>query len=204
MIAEILYEHVSEVYGIQLNKEKLLWGSIAPDITPFYKFIRHYKDESINYIAKEIVNLIFLSQGKDFEENNDAMLNKYMSKKLGVISHYLCDYTCYPHAERITCVSSKKAKEHLGYEMILNEYAKNHEFKTVDLNTEDLIINQRRTVIMIKDVKKFINEVVEEYEKREVDFENDLDFALTLNLKIFDYIFESVTENSAVYNLQTV
>lgn len=187
-----------------MNKEKLLWGSIAPDITPYYKFIRHYKNESINYISREIANLIFLCQGKDFEKGEDLMLNKYLSKKLGIISHYLCDYTCYPHAERITCVNSKRAREHLSYEMRLNEFSKNHQFHYLSLETEDLTFDSFRVVTVTNQVKNYINQVVEEYMTLDHSYEKDLNFALTLNIKITNFIFEAIRENVAEYTLQRV
>ena len=187
-----------------LNKEKLLWGSIAPDITPYYKFVRHYKNESLNYIAREITNVIFLCQGRDFENGEDLMLTKYLSKKLGVISHYLCDYTCYPHAERITCMNSKQAREHIKYEMMLNEFSKNHNFTKLDFKAKDLELNGSRVVTVTNLVKNYINDIVEEYMDLDHSYEKDLDFAYTLNMKVITFIFDIITENVLEYHLQRV
>ena len=78
----------------------MLWGSIAPDILPKYKFIRHYKDESIDYVVREIVKVIFMSRYVDFNKNIDAITMKVLSKKIGIISHYLTDFVCVPHSKR--------------------------------------------------------------------------------------------------------
>lgn len=37
-----IYENIFDIYGVKLDKEKLLWGSICPDILPKYKLVRHY------------------------------------------------------------------------------------------------------------------------------------------------------------------
>ena len=57
-IAKEIYKHFEEEYSLQLDKNKLLWGSIAPDIMPKYKLIRHYKSESILYVASQITKVI--------------------------------------------------------------------------------------------------------------------------------------------------
>lgn len=202
MVAEEIHKHVLDTYGITLHMDKLLWGSIAPDIMPFYKFIRHYKEESIGYISKEIVNVIFLLHGKDFRE--DSVLRKYLSKKLGIISHYLCDYVCYPHAVRMTCLSSKGAKEHLGYEVRLNDFAKDHTFQYLEFEPCDIHMESRRFVSLISQVREFINQVVEEYHRLPSSYEKDLNFAYTLNVKIADFIFETVLDSSQETIIETV
>ena len=68
IIAGHIYDNVFDIYGLKLNKEKLLWVSIAPDILPKYKFSRHYQDESINFVALEIMKLIFVSRFIDLSK----------------------------------------------------------------------------------------------------------------------------------------
>ena len=100
-----MHENIFDIYGLKLDKEKLLWGSVAPDILPHYKMIRHYKKESINFITREIMKIIFVSRYIDFNEKLDPVAMKVLSKKIGIISHYLSDYVCLAHANRWTFFS---------------------------------------------------------------------------------------------------
>ena len=81
IIAAEIYDNVYDIYGIKLDKDKLLWGSICPDILPQFRFIRHYKDESLNYIAKEIMRVIFISRYIEFNKILDPLAMKLLSKK---------------------------------------------------------------------------------------------------------------------------
>lgn len=180
----------------------MLWGSIAPDIMPFYKFIRHYKNESINYISKEIANLIILCQKAIWEIDPDPMLLSYISKKIGIISHYLCDYTCYPHAQRITCSSSKSAREHLGYEIKLNNFSKDHEFNLLQVNTKEIYVISYKYFSMRTEIKNYINDIVEEYMNAEPSFETDLNYALMLNIRIIDFVFNTIENSSKEWKVQ--
>ncbi len=65
MIANIISNEVEDKYDILLDNNKLTWGSVAPDYLPKYKFIRHYKDESINFVANEILKIILFTKYVD-------------------------------------------------------------------------------------------------------------------------------------------
>ena len=75
-------DNIYDIYGIKLDKNKLLWGSVAPDILPQFRLHRHYKKESLNYIVNEIIKLIFLSRFVDFNSAADPLAIKLLSKKL--------------------------------------------------------------------------------------------------------------------------
>ncbi len=162
-----------------------MWNSIAPDIMPFFKAIPYYKEESLDYIAKQIVDLIFLSQKHNLA-TEDHFLTKYFSKKLGIISHYLADYTCYPHAKRIRCTSHKNGQIHLNYEKGLNQYLPQHEFTQVRLDSVD--IETKKYTKMVAQIKEFILEAVRVYEDQPEDYKTDLNFAFALNQRIVDGI----------------
>lgn len=161
---------------------------------------RHYKDESINFIVKEIVQIIFLCRYVDFSVELDPTLNKFLSKKIGVISHYLCDYTCYPHAYRMTFANSMRA--HIKYEMDLNEYAKTHLFTNDVINVEIDELKNNNIIKLFPKVKKYINMVVEEYMEQKESFANDLNYALNLNVNIATFIIEEIINYSEDLELQ--
>jgi hypothetical protein len=189
IIASNIYDNVYDIYGVKLNKDKLLWGSVAPDIVPKYKFIRHYQKESINYITKEIMKIIFLSRYIDFNKILDPFAMNLLSSKIGIISHYLSDYVCLPHANRWTFADSML--KHIKYESSLNEYAVKHTFIKNVIDTNDIDIFENEFTTLKTKIKHYIQNVVEEYSLKS-GFDNDLNFALSLNLKITYFILDTI------------
>lgn len=193
IIASNVYDSVLEHYDIKLDRDKLLWGSIAPDILPKYKLIRHYRDESINYVALEIMKIIFVSRYIDFNKITDPFAMKILSRKIGVVSHYLSDYVCLPHAKRWTFNGSMV--KHIRYESKLNEYAPNHVFKKNVITVDDLDIYDDNLLSIHGTIKQYIEDVVEEYFQKS-GFKNDLDFAVSLNLKVTYFILDVIKDYS--------
>lgn len=190
IIAKNIYDNVYDIYDLKLDEDKLSWGAIAPDILPQYRLIRHYKDESLNFIAKEIMKVIFISRFLDFNNIFDPLTIKILSKKIGIISHYLSDYVCLPHANRWTFYNSML--KHVKYESRLNDFAVSHDFKKNVIYTKDLNIYDISVMDLKKEIKKYINDIVEEYSTKQ-GFKNDLDFALSLNLKLTYFILDTIS-----------
>lgn len=189
IIASNIYDNVFQIYGLKLDIDKLLWGSIAPDILPHYKFIRHYQDESINYLSREIMKIIFISRYIEINRILDPLALKLLSKKIGIISHYLSDYVCLPHANRWTFADSMI--KHIKYESKLNDFASTHSFKNNVINVEDIDIYDNEFISLKTRIKEYIENVVKEYFLKN-SFKNDLDFALSLNLKITYFILDTI------------
>ncbi|WP_245196381.1 zinc dependent phospholipase C family protein [Soehngenia longivitae] len=183
---------------MQLDNNKLLWGSIAPDYLPKYKFIRHYKDESINYVVNEILKIILFTKYVDISIVPQSIVVASLSKKIGIISHYLSDYVCYPHAQRWTF--SDSMIKHIKYENNLNDFAKSYKFDqpqskiyVPDIDLDSLNLHNTK-----KTIKKFIDQVVEEYNKtasKTASFSNDLDFANFINRKMIFFIIDTMRES---------
>lgn len=196
IIASNIYDNVIDIYGLKLDKEKLLWGSIAPDILPQYRFIRHYQKESLNYIAREIMKIIFISRYVEFNKILDPLAMKLLSKKIGIISHYLSDFVCLPHADRWTFTKSTESLvKHVKYESALEEYAKTHSFKNNVISVDDINIYDVEFLGLHTKIKEYIEEVVKEY-KINTSFKNDMNFALGLNLKITCFILDTINAYS--------
>lgn len=189
IIASKVYDNIFDIYGLKLDKDKLLWGSVCPDILPQYKLIRHYKEESLNYITNEIVKIIFFSRFIDFNKRTDPLTMKILSKKVGIISHYLTDYVCLPHAKRWTFTDSMI--RHIKYESKLNEFASSFDFKRNVIDLEDLDIYYFNPRELKVEIKKYIEDIVAEYSLK-IGFENDLNFALGINLKVSFFIIDTI------------
>lgn len=147
----------------------------------------------MNYIAKEIMKIIFICRYVDLNKVQDPIVIQLLSKKIGIISHYLSDYVCYPHAKRWTFIGSMK--KHIKYESSLNDYARTHEFKRNVVQVDDLDIYDGRFISLKSKIKTYIDEVIKEYDEKN-SFANDLNFALSLNLKITYFILDTISQYS--------
>jgi len=191
IIASNIYDNIFNIYGLKLDKEKLLWGSIAPDYLPQFKLIRHYKEESLQFIVNEILKIIFLSRLSDIHNSKcDPLTVKLFSKKIGIISHYLSDYTCFPHANRWTFTDCMI--KHIKYENNLGNIAQNHTFKRNIIDTDDIDVSNEGLISIRKKIIDFIGSVVEEYSISNHSYSNDLNFAMSLNLKITYFILDTI------------
>lgn len=192
IIALNMYETIDDIYDIKLDKSALSWGSVAPDILPQYKFKRHYQEESLDFIVNEITKLIFLNRHLDFN-NIDSIKMKFFSKNLGIISHYLSDFVCLPHAARWTF--STNFLKHVKYEYKLENLSIEHDFKKNIINVNKIDIYKNDKIKIKKLVEKYIEDVVEEYSLKE-GYENDLNFALSLNLQLSYFVLDMINSYS--------
>ena len=193
IIARNIYDNIYDNYDLKLDKNKLEWGSIAPDVLPHYRLIRHYKDESLNFISKEIMKAIFISRFLDFNDKLDPLAMKLLSKKIGIISHYLSDYVCLPHANRWTFYGNMK--KHIKYEKKLELISPSHDFKINKIDTADLDIYNVNPKELQEEIKNYINSIVEEYSLKS-GYDVDLDFSVAINVKITSFILDTI----AVYS----
>jgi len=135
------------------------------------------------------MKVIFISRYVEFDSGLDPIPVNILSKKIGIISHYLADYVCLPHAKRWTFFNSMF--KHLRYESELDEYVAKHDFKKNIIDTGDIDIYDAEGVSLKSKIVNYIEDVIEEYSLK-VSFQNDLDFALSLNLKISYFILDTI------------
>ncbi|MEF3318317.1 zinc dependent phospholipase C family protein [Peptoniphilus grossensis] len=205
-MAKIVHDRIKEKYNVNLNLDKMLWGSIAPDVLPYYKTKRHYFDESGDYIAREISKLIYFSRYSYSEGNESKLFINYMSKKLGIIMHYLCDFVCYPHAYRMTFIEN--LRKHVKYEQDLALYARENKFLEESfrdvISCEDINFFENSDIKLEKKVKAYLIKVIEEYKESNHSFDNDLNFALNLSTNISILVIESILEYNGEFDIQFI
>jgi len=165
-IANHIYHIFKKEYGIRLNKRNLIYGSIKPDFTK--NKVPHYIDKSIDFIDKEIEKLIF---------DSDKIGVKLLSRRLGMIMHYISDYFCRAHNTsyyRNNLMAHLKYEKRLAKEMTSKKIRKsmiyNGDYKTikefiVNLNKEymqkkSLERDNEYTVKAINTVSKYIVEEI--------------------------------------------
>lgn len=206
IVAKIVHDRIKEKYNVNLNLDKMLWGSIAPDVLPYYKTKRHYFDESGDYIAREISKLIYFSRYSYSEGNESKLFINYMSKKLGIIMHYLCDFVCYPHAYRMTFIEN--LRKHVKYEQDLALYARENKFLEENfrdvISCEDINFFENSHIKLEKKVKAYLIKVIEEYKDSNHSFDNDLNFALNLSTNISILVIESILEYNGEFDIQFI
>lgn len=206
IVAKIVRDRIKEKYNVNLNLDKMLWGSIAPDVLPYYKTKRHYFDESGDYIAREISKLIYFSRYSYSEGNESKLFINYMSKKLGIIMHYLCDFVCYPHAYRMTFIEN--LRKHVKYEQDLALYARENKFLEESfrdvITCEDINFFENSDIKLEKKVKAYLIKVIEEYKDSNHSFDNDLNFALNLSTNISILVIESILEYNGEFDIQFI
>ena len=90
--------------GVNLDGVSFLLGNLAPDMSFSYIFRRHTRIVSLPHLNKQIKSL--------YKEGIDPYSLKF-SWHLGVMSHYVCDFLCYPH----TMAYNGNTAGHLYYEV---------------------------------------------------------------------------------------
>lgn len=188
ILAKSLHENLRATYNIELNEERMMWGSVIPDLFPKYKMKRHYLDDSLNFVTNEIVSLIFVSRFMNLNDSGQFLTKKLFSRKLGIISHYLADYCCYVHANNLSFYNS--LVKHVQYEKLLNEVAKTHSFEDVELTTPEIDLNATQILKLKELVADQIVSIVDEYKTQANSCETDLNFALALNNRIGSFVLD--------------
>lgn len=108
IIAQEIHRHISDIYGIELNKEQLILGSIMPDIYSGLPKLKHFKPQSLDIIGDKICYLSL--RGFDYGR---------LSVDIGMVTHYVADYFCHPHNDRATYKG--QFLKHILYEKELHQ-----------------------------------------------------------------------------------
>ena len=84
--------------GLQLHGKSFVFGNLFPDLIQSFFWCRHEYSASRKYISKKIEKL--------------KKKPLFFSFQLGVLTHYICDYFCYPHIRAY----NKSMLHHIIYE----------------------------------------------------------------------------------------
>ena len=86
-MARLISRQIAE-NGVEIDGLLFTLGNLAPDMTFSYVFRRHTRQVSLPHLQKQIRHL--------YGEGSDPYKVRF-SWHLGVMSHYVCDFLCYPH-----------------------------------------------------------------------------------------------------------
>jgi hypothetical protein len=96
--------------GLYVNEKLFHLGNFYPDLIQSYLWCKHEYRYSREYIGKKIEKL--------------KKQPLFFSFHLGILTHYICDYFCYPHSG----VYDKNVYHHIMYE--LNQKVPKELYKT--------------------------------------------------------------------------
>jgi len=97
-IAKKICEELKEL-GLHFHKESFLLGNLFPDLIHSYFWCKHEYPASRNILRKKIEQL--------------KKRPIFFSFRMGVLTHYISDYFCYPH----TRIFDQGMAQHIMYEL---------------------------------------------------------------------------------------
>lgn len=162
IISEFVYENVRTQLGIELDKSSLIYGSIKPDFAPHLAKLDHFKPQIFDLVLDEI-HLLSQIQPKE-----DSSFMKAYSENIGIVTHFIADFFCLPHNDRVTY---RKATivNHIYYEQRLHKLFKDLDHSIKITPSKFKIGNE--TALPIKGM---IEQLHREYQLRGGSMTNDL------------------------------
>lgn len=183
IIADIIFEDVYHDHGIRLNKKRLVYGSIKPDIYSGIPKLKHFKPQSFAVICQDISNL-----SANYTEDNPLAIAK-LSQTLGVITHYVSDYFCVPHNDRATY--HKHIISHVQYENKLHRM-----YKESDLPTKACATRQWLDFTRVEKVMNYLDELHGAYSFRSESLLNDLNSSLQASRAVATMIVQQAIQTN--------
>ncbi len=166
IIAREIYQDVEKNLNIQLDKTQLIFGSIKPDIYSGLPKLKHFKPQSFDVICNEIQRI----SNSSFADNRAYLAA--ISQKIGVITHYVADYFCIPHNDRITY--KHHFWDHLKYERTLHK-----SFKDIASRKKQSVnLLQGVDFTEIEQVKRYLDDLHHRYEFKGESMQNDINSSL--------------------------
>lgn len=86
-IGYILGKELIDNGYLNINTKFFIYGNMLPDLNLKYRMSKHNKSEDWNIVLKMIDELSYSKE----------RINENTSIKLGILSHYLCDFFTFPH-----------------------------------------------------------------------------------------------------------
>ncbi|MCI8673654.1 MAG: zinc dependent phospholipase C family protein [Lachnospiraceae bacterium] len=162
-LARFIVAHTVYREFIRYRKSYYL-GSILPDCTPSFITTKHNIDETFPMLKGEIRSLTR-------HQNQEEFSDRYFTRHLGEVLHYLADYFTYPH----NSIFTGNLKVHCSYEKQLKHRLR--EF----LNSPDAVKTISNQIRPLNNTEEIIEYIVcrhRDYLKCEPSVENDCRYIL--------------------------
>ncbi len=166
--------------GLIQHKKAFYIGSILPDCTPSFITKRHTIDETFHILKKEILKITD-------NYDSDRGIDRYFTRHLGVVTHYLADYFTYPHNN----IFEGNIKEHCIYEKKLITALRSY------VRSEEAVKNREKNFLFdtVDEILRFIKSMHEEYLKVAKKIKVDCDYIVELCHKVVDGILQIFERN---------
>ncbi|MCX7694996.1 MAG: zinc dependent phospholipase C family protein [Caloramator sp.] len=187
LIGKSILNNIKQYHNIPINEEGFLSGCLKPDYSLPFFFIPHYKEKSFNFIIEMITELI----NYNFSNNKNTK-NFYI--KLGIVTHFLCDYFCHAH-------NNKKLDNmflHLKYERALHNL-----FEELSIDKISVYYSQNHNSLKVYSLDSlidFINDMHQKYISTPPSMEKDIYYALEISNNAVDFIISCI-KNCHKYNV---
>lgn len=145
-----------------INIDSFVYGNMLPDLNLKYRMTMHSKNEDWSKILK-IIDEVAYSKEKT---------NENISIKLGILSHYLCDFFTFPHNEAF----QKNIIHHELYEQVQRILWWGKLFKVWDESNLEIKVNLKSTRDIINYIEDMHNIYIRNLgdKKRDIFFSNIL------------------------------
>ena len=171
LVGKYIYQQLSQENKKKLHYRKFVWGNIKPDIKAQYKAISHYHPANEQFVFSLLEQVV-----------DPQLLLAEFSDLLGVLVHFLCDYTCIYH-NNMTINERDSIRQHMQYEFLLHGYA----MRKIRNFQPDII-----TFTCIQDVKYHIWKVIKRANLDGVipDLKADFVAMMTMAASIVDFTLQ--------------
>jgi len=182
IISEHVFRNTEKALGFSLHKASLSYGSIKPDIAPHLLKLDHFKPQSFNLVCKRITALA------NTEFDNSTESHKFLSREIGVITHFISDFFCVPHNDRKTYKNN--FMNHMAYENNLHKV-----FKEKEVKMNQLYFFSHLHSNCDRGIKEVIGDFHNEYLAQEESMENDRHYAIMASSLVSIFITEQVIKS---------
>ncbi|MDI9476300.1 MAG: zinc dependent phospholipase C family protein [Natronincolaceae bacterium] len=187
IISEHVYDNIKNTFNVDLNKRSLIYGSIKPDIAYSLVKLDHFKPQSFDFICDEINKL----SNYDFELNKEFI--KFLSRRIGVVTHFISDFFCIPHNDRITYENN--FIDHIRYEHRLHKLFKSFDSKiNVSKNYFNIGNNNPDSI------KALVDNFHLQYTERGESLINDLYNSIYVSSIVGLFIIYNMLNNNIIVN----
>lgn len=145
--ARKIAEHIRLMYGINLKRYSLIYGSIKPDVSVLFSGAPHYINKSLDGLCQNAELLI------ESTNNVNEIETRAFSRELGVILHFITDYFCRAHND----INGRKHPT--NYSHVLYEQKFQNKLKTYELDA----VRENIVATLENDLEKINKTSLKEY-----------------------------------------
>ncbi|MCK9267944.1 MAG: zinc dependent phospholipase C family protein [Alkaliphilus sp.] len=187
IISEHVYNNIKNILGVNLNRRSLIYGSIKPDISYNLVKLEHFKPQSFNFICDEINRL----SDYKFESNKEFI--KFFSRHIGIVTHFISDFFCVPHNDRITYENN--FIDHIKYEHRLHQLFKSFDSR-IKVSKKHFNVNNGNSY----SIKILVDALHLQYTQRGESLINDLYSSIYASSIVGLFIIYNALNNNIIIN----